>query len=127
MTNENDKPINSTPNAPAKVDTPKPINEVSTVGDHDRVAMLSLKADGTPDQNNPEIIGDKETAVEAAKTQFAQQAVSAVDTEKRAEAAYEKAEEGAQDPFIADLKEAHDSAAEAAEKRAEETVESLHK
>jgi hypothetical protein len=28
-------------------------NEVDTHGDHDRVAMLSLRADGTPDQNNP--------------------------------------------------------------------------
>jgi hypothetical protein len=48
-------------------------------GDHDRVQMLSLKADGTPDQHNPEIIGDKDVALEAAKEQFKQQAVSAAD------------------------------------------------
>jgi hypothetical protein len=56
---------------------------VDADGAHDRVAMLSLRADGTPDQTNPEIIGDKDAAVAAAKVQFAQQAVSAVDEAKR--------------------------------------------
>ena len=28
-----------------------------TDGDHDRVAMLSVRADGTPDQIDPELIG----------------------------------------------------------------------
>lgn len=39
---------------------------VADAGAHDRVAMLSLKADGTPDQRNPEIIGapEPEKAVE---------------------------------------------------------------
>lgn len=54
-------------------------NPVPHQGDHDRVQMLSLKADGTPDQHNPEIIGDPETAKVAAREQFAQQAVSAAD------------------------------------------------
>ena len=75
-------------------------------GDHDRVVMLSLKADGTPDQHNPEIIGRKEFAVEAAKEQFAQQAVAAVDSSDKDE---------------------HEKAAKAAEKRAESVVSSLHK
>lgn len=52
-------------------------------GDHDRIAMLSLKADGTADQHNPEVIIDKEEAVAATERQFAQQAVSVVDVEER--------------------------------------------
>jgi hypothetical protein len=54
-------------------------NDLPHQGDHDRVQMLSLRADGTPDQVNPEIIGDPDTAEAAAKEQFAQQAVSALD------------------------------------------------
>jgi hypothetical protein len=66
-------------------DTKTANTAVKNEGDHDRVAMLSLQADGTPDQHNPEIIGDKDAAIKATKVQFAQQAVSAVDAEKRAE------------------------------------------
>lgn len=95
-------------------------------GDHDRVAMLSLKADGTPDQHNPEIIGDKEFAVEAAKRQFAEQAVSAVDAEARAASA-DPAETVGQDPAIEDAQKEHDKVAKAAESRAESVVNSLHK
>jgi hypothetical protein len=92
---------------------------------HDRVAMLSLSKDGTPDQTNPEIIGDKDFAVDAAKRQFAEQAVSAIDDAERSVAT--GAEEVAQDPAIEALKKKHDSAASAAEKRAESVVNSLHK
>jgi hypothetical protein len=53
-------------------------------GDHDRVAMLSLRADGTPDQHNPELLGDRDTALRAARRQFAEQAVSAVDAQAAA-------------------------------------------
>lgn len=97
-------------------------------GDRDRVAMLSLKADGTPDQHNPEIIGEREFALEATKEQFRQQAVSAVDQEKRAElfGTGGGGEQLEQDPKIAELKDAHDSAAEAAEKVAESTVNALY-
>jgi hypothetical protein len=96
-------------------------------GDRDRVAMLSLKADGTPDQTNPEIIGDKEFALEATKEQFRQQAVSAVDQEKRAElfGTGGGGEQLEQDPKIAELKDAHESAEKAAESAAESTVNSL--
>ena len=94
-------------------------------GDHDRVAMLSLKADGTPDQHNPEIIGDKEFAVEAAKRQFAEQAVSAADAEARAASA-DSAETVGQDPTISDAQKEHDKVAKAAESRAESVVNSLH-
>ncbi len=96
-------------------------------GDRDRVAMLSLKADGTPDQNNPEMIGDKDFALEATKEQFKQQAVSAVDQQKRPEifGTPGVGEQLEQDPKIAELKDAHESAEKAAESAAESTVNSL--
>lgn len=96
-------------------------------GDRDRVAMLSLKADGTPDQHNPEIVGEREFALEATKEQFRQQAVSAVDQDKRAElfGTGDGSEQLEQDPKITELKDAHDSAAQAAEKAAESTVGAL--
>lgn len=92
-------------------------------GDHDRVAMLSLKADGTPDQNAPEIIGDKEFAQAATREQFKQQAVSATDSAK-AQAA-EPAEETPQDPTIAEAQAEHEKVAKAAEKAADATVDAL--
>lgn len=95
---------------------------------HDRVVGLSLRSDGTPDQNNPEIIGDKEAAVEATKKQFAEWAVSAVDAEKRAELGLGGTDEGdTSDAKIDALKAEHDKVAAAAEKKAESLVESLHK
>lgn len=95
---------------------------------HDRVVMLSLKADGTPDQVNPEIIGDKEFAVEAAKVQFAQQAVSSVDQALREEHGLASTDEGdTSDAAIDALKADHDKVAAAAEKRAEQVVNALHK
>lgn len=93
-------------------------------GDHDRVAMLSLKADGTPDQHNPEIIGDKEFAVEAAKRQFAEQAVSAADAQRRADATADETVE--QDPTIKKAQAEDEKTAAAAEKAAESVVNSLH-
>lgn len=92
----------------------------------DRVAMLSLRADGTPDQTNPQIIGDKEVALAAAKEQFAQQAVSAVDDAKRAQVLPSAAQTVGQDPAIEELKTAHDDAAAAAEKAAEAAVDALY-
>jgi hypothetical protein len=95
-------------------------------GDHDRVAMLSLKADGTPDQLNPEIIGDREFALDATREQFKQQAVSAVDQELRGVAAEPGAGESTvQDPAIAELQEAHERTAGQAEKAADATVGAL--
>lgn len=100
---------------------------VKNEGDHDRVAMLSLKADGTPDQHNPEIIGDKEAAVAATKEQFAQQAVASVDAQKRAELGLGGSEPGdTSDAVIDKLKAEHDKVAKAAESRAEKVIESLH-
>lgn len=97
-------------------------------GDHDRVAMLSLRADGTPDQLNPEIIGDREFAEAATREQFQQQAVSAVDTAERAATtdAAAAAEQVEQDPSIAELKGKHDAAADAAVAAADATVDALY-
>ena len=103
----------------------KPVNKVDASGAHDRVAMLSLRADGTPDQVAPEFIGDKDAAIAATKEQFAQQAVSAVDEARRLEETA-NAGEVAEDPSIAEAKKAHDAAAKAAESKAESVVNSLH-
>ena len=96
-------------------------------GDHDRVVMLSLKADGTPDQHNPEIIGDKGFAVEAAKRQFAEQAVSAADVERRGASADNGAEPVKQDPSIEEAQKEADKVTASAEKAAEAAVNALHK
>jgi len=85
-------------------------------GDHDRVAMLSLRGDGTPDQHNPEIIGDKEFALEATRRQFREQAVSAVDQAARG-VAEPGAETVGQDPQIEALQQAHSNAEAQAEGR----------
>lgn len=93
-------------------------------GDHDRVAMLSLAKDGTPDQNRPEIVGDKAFALAAAQRQFAEQAVSAVDSARRA--ASRPGETVKQDPTIDARQKEHDKVASAAEKRAEQVVSALY-
>lgn len=125
-------------NKPVEADqSVEQVNPVPHQGDHDRVQMLSLRPDGTPDQHNPEIIGDKDTAVRAAKEQFGQQAVSAVDVaEVRGPVTLVGTDDGGveeipattgEDPSIQKRVEAHQSAADAAEKAAERAVESLHK
>lgn len=104
----------------------KPVNKVPNGGDHDRVAMLSLRADGTPDQTDPEIIGDKDTAIAAAKQQFATQAASAVDVAKRDERRTAEGGEVTQDPSIEEVRKAQESAVKAAESAAESAVKKLH-
>lgn len=99
---------------------------VPTPGDHDRVAMLSLRADGTPDQNNPELIGDKAAALAATTAQFQQQAVSAADHAARTTTAVTTGEPGPQDPHIAALQDVHTTAEAAAAKAAAAAVDALH-
>jgi hypothetical protein len=97
-------------------------------GDVDRVQMMSLRADGAPDQTPGfEIIGDKETALAQSAEQFRQQAVSAVDQAERGPSgdAGTVVEDAPQDPTIEALKAKHDEAAEAATKAAEAAVEKL--
>lgn len=108
-------------------DTTKSAAVDAPSGDHDRVAMLSLTKDGKPDQYQPEIIGDKEFAVEAAKRQFAEQAVSAADSAKRAELIDTGAETVKQDPSVAELQKEHEKVAKSAESAAEKAVDALHK
>lgn len=111
-----------------KTETKAANTAVPNHGDHDRVVMLSLKADGTPDQLNPEIIGDKDFALAAAQEQFAQQAVSAVDQAKREELGLAGSEEGdTSDAKIDALKAEHDKVADAAKKAATKVVDALHK
>jgi hypothetical protein len=96
---------------------------------HDRVAMLSLNKDGSVDQHNPELIGDKDFALRATKEQFKEQAVSAVDDAARSDGAIGgpiTGDEVTQDPAIEKLQSAHDKAAESAEKRATSVVDALH-
>lgn len=90
----------------------------------DRIQMLSVSKDGTPDQApNFEFIGDKDATLEATKEQFAQRAASAVDEQKRPELGLAPAAaEVAEDKSIAELKAAQDKAIAAAEKQAESIV-----
>jgi hypothetical protein len=102
-------------------------------GDHDRVQMLSLRADGTPDQHNPEIIGDPEHAKALAREQFAQQAVSAADVRGHSVPMMvvgdelKPASEAPQDPSIAEAQAEHQKLEEAAHKAADAMVDSLSK
>jgi hypothetical protein len=89
---------------------------------HDKVAMLSLNADGSPRDHNPEIIGDKDAALAATREQFAQQAVSAVDRTERATATDDGVDKLTQDPVIAALQDKHDGAVRAAVSAADSTV-----
>lgn len=94
-------------------------------GEHDRVAMLSLHPDGSPAQHNPEIIGNKEFALAAAKRQFAEQAVSAADSRERTVAAPAGVEDAVQDPAVAALQDKHEAARAAGESAAEKAVGKL--
>lgn len=120
---------NPTAKAVEDVDAAESVQVAQVAQDGDRVAMLSLGKDGTPDQVNPTLIGDKADALAGAQRQFADQAVSAVDAVARREstalgapAAQELLE---QDPAIAELKAKHDDAAERAQARAGQVVEAL--
>ena len=103
-----------------------PVNKAAKGGDHDRVTMLSLRADGTPDQHNPEIIGDKDAAIAATAEQFKQQAVSAADVEIRGVSSADGEVSKTEDPTVAELQKAHEAAAKGADSAAKSVVESLH-
>lgn len=103
-----------------------PANKAAKGGDHDRVTMLSLRADGTPDQLNPEIIGDKDAAVAATAVQFEQQAVSAADREIRGVSSSDAEVSTTEDPTVEELQKAHAAAAKGADSAAKSVVESLH-
>ena len=98
--------------------------------DHDRVQMLSIAKDGTLDQSpDVEIIGDKDAAIDAAKEQFRQIAVAAVDAEKRPALGLAGTQDtgDTSDKAIDALRKEHEKAEAAADKKAEALVNSLHK
>lgn len=112
-------------------ETAKPVETEAKVaggGDHDRVAMASRLPDGTPHQTADfEYIGDKDVAIDAAKQQLAEQAVSAVDVERRGVGAPATGEGSSElDPEAKKLKAAQDKAAKAAESSAEREVNARH-
>lgn len=104
---------------------------------HDRVQMLSLNADGTPNQTpGVTIIGDPEFAKAAAREQFKQQAVSAADFRghsepmmvvagKDGETELRPASEAPQDPSIKAEQDKHEGLAEDAAKAADAMVDAL--
>jgi hypothetical protein len=110
-------------------------------GDHDRVQLLSLRADGTPDQHNPEMIDASDATREATREQFAQQAVSAADVErahvksgpmmvvegKDGETELKPASDAPQDPSIKGAQDELGKVDEAARKAADAAVDKLTK
>ncbi|WP_420034699.1 hypothetical protein ACN2WE_21465 [Streptomyces sp. cg28] len=105
----------------------KPTAAAAQHGDHDRIVMASRRADGSMDQVAPEFIGDKDTAVEAAKVQLGQQAASAVDVAARGVTSTPEGEGSSEpDAEVQALKDAQDQAIADAEKKAEREVDQLH-
>jgi hypothetical protein len=92
----------------------------------DRVASLSIRSDGTPDQTNPTFIGDPETTERATREQFRQMAVSAVDERERSTRP-DDAPEDVQDPTVAALKAKHDAAARDGEAAADNALKAFRK
>lgn len=104
-----------------------PTAKAAEHGDHDRIVMASRRADGSMDQIAPEFIGDKDTAIAAAKEQLATQAASAVDVAARGVSDRQDQGEVAEpDPDIKALKDAQEAAAKTAEAQAEREVNRLH-
>jgi hypothetical protein len=101
-------------------------NKTNTGGDHDRVVMASRLPDGTPHQTNDfEFIGDRQVAIDAAKQQLREQAVSAKDVEMRgAGTADADADASKPDPEVQKMIDAHEAAAKSAEGKAESDVKS---
>lgn len=106
----------------------KPTTKAAEHGDHDRIAMPSVRADGSWDQNNPEVIGDLDTAVQAAREQAAVRASSAVDVAARG-VTTEPEDAGSSEPDaeVKALKEAQEKAANAAADAAERDIKARHK
>lgn len=106
---------------------PKTQGNVTPEADHDRVVMASRRPDGSPAQSdNFEFIGDKDTAISAAKTQLSEQAVSAADVAIRGVTTAGAGGSGEPDPAVAEIQKAHESAAKKAESRAESDVNANH-
>jgi hypothetical protein len=122
----------------AKAPTPK-VND-AVPAPHDRVAVLSVRADGTHDQLNPELL-DPEGVKDYTKRQFSEQAVGEADranapiagpttiigTPEGEPDKIVPATEVKQDPSIESAQAEHERVQKAAEKAAEAVVTSLSK
>lgn len=121
MADNESKDTKATPVAKASPTESAPV--VPVLGG-DRVASLSIRSDGTPDQTNPTFIGDPETTERATREQFRQMAVSAVDDRERSARADDDAEP-VQDPTVAALKEKHDAAVKDADAAADKALQAF--
>ncbi len=120
--------------ATPKVNTPVPQA-------HDRVGVLSVRADGTHDQLNPELLADNEAVREYTRRQFAEQAIGASDDANRGaggpvtiigrpgdepdEVVPATSDAVRQDPSVAERQAQHEKVAQAAAKAAESVIDSL--
>jgi hypothetical protein len=110
--------------------------KVTPEADHDRIVMASRTPDGTPAQHNPEFIGDKKVAEEAAAVQLGQQKASAADQALRGvvDTGGVLAEDGDKsgvgssepDAAVAEIVDAHEKAQKAADSQAKSEVSKLH-
>ncbi len=107
----------------------------------DRVAALSVRADGTHDQLNPEFLVDSEAAREYTRRQFAEQAVGGADDANRGaggpvtiigrpgdepdEVVPATSDAVRQDPSVAERQAQHEKAVKAAERAADAVVDEL--
>jgi hypothetical protein len=92
----------------------------------DRVAGLSISKDGTPDQHNPTLIGDRETILAQTREQLRQQAASNAGREADRQAAGgELPPQDVEDPTIAKAQQVKDDAVKAADAAAESIVGAL--
>jgi hypothetical protein len=92
----------------------------------DRVAGLSIRKDGTPDQHNPTIIGDRDAALDLTRTQLRQQAASNAGREADQQAAGgDLPAQDVEDPTIADAQKVKDDAVASADKAADAIVSEL--
>jgi hypothetical protein len=133
---QTEAPTTAPPGADEAVGNAPALADVGDHGDHDRVAMLTLNADGTPRQNRPELIGDVEGVRDATREQFRQQAVSAADVQARGvnagTAALTQVDPDDEEkgyvgpPSDGELKEIHQEAEAKAEKAADAAVDALH-
>lgn len=91
----------------------------------DRVVMLSLGKDGVPDQNQPTIIGDRETALELTRTQLRQQTASNAHAEADRASGGDLPPQDVEDPEIQARKDLNEKAITSADAAAESLVNGL--
>ena len=93
----------------------------------DRVVGLSISKDGSVDQHNPSIIGDKETALELTRRQLRQLAASNAHsaTDQASAAGGDLPPQDVEDPEIQERKDRNEQAIKAADSAAERIVDQL--